>query len=782
MNHGRAYRLTGAAIAATVFALYASTMVPSVAFWDNAVLATASAGPGVPDASVSVLFLLAARLLAPLHPSLDWAFSINLLNAVTAAMAVVAVYAAVVELLHGENERAFSRGATRAAALAGAAGAAAYFAMSDTFWNSAIAAGGSAPAMFLLALILIAALRWARTSAEPGASRLLLLLAFLLGLSTTVQRELAFVAAPVLLLVVLRIWQQSMRGVLIAIASAALVVFAAYPSVLGPIARLAVLLFGSGAGPLALGGTLILAALALLLAGTILAFMTGRSAPYFAALCAVLFLAGASPALVIPLRASQHPSFDLGHPATASRFADWLEQDKATAPAPGIAARMQYGVRDQFVRYFLWNTVGRAGDRIGAPPVWFAPASADHFAGSGSWTRHPFAFPMLLFGIPLVMGLAGLFRLYRHNPAAALFLFAVLLACGPLSAFIDPGALPLAREADARYAGTILVMALWIGIGIAWFVAALTRRSASASRAERGAALSMALVLPALFFGFQFLSAHPSHDRHADFSARDAACNMLQSCDSNAVLFTEGDNDTFPLLYAQDVLGVRPDVRVLNLGLLSEEWYCLHETAPRSDGRPRLPVAYTAAQIGAFARLDRDALLAVSSPDEWQDLSVPVDRRTMRRFLAESMEGLPRAVIDSLSRGRAVAALTYRVRAPHVIDRRFRGRYVPFLALAARSDDGRNHSRFRMAPSRVLLRVRAARIAAGSRRESAPRGSGDAADARAHVGRRRRARRRARRTSPPREGSAVARTPQGLSADRDARSVDLPRARGARLP
>jgi hypothetical protein len=399
---------------------------------------------------------------------------------------------------------------------------------------------------------------------------------------------------------------------------------------------------------------------ALLLAGTVLSFMTGRSVPYFTALCAVLFLLGSASDLVLPMRAGQAPALNVQSPSTAERYGA-----ARSAAIPAFDTWVQTGVRDRFLRYYLWNTVGRSGDVPGAPPV-LLPDGDLHEAGAATpWTPGRSGYPAMFFGMPLLLAIVGLFRLHRHDAAAATFLLALFAATGPFLALFLPAL--SGQEQDGRFAGPLLVTALWVGACVAWGVAVLTRRSASGRRVERVASVSIAVAFPCLFLAFQALVARPTHDRSGDRVARDAAYNLLQSCDSNAVLFTEGDNDTYPLQYLQEALAVRRDVRVVNLGLLSEAWYCQQQIAQSSNGRPSLPTSFRTADIAAFARMDGDALARVGSPADVQEYAMPIERRTFRRFMGESMEGQPRFLIDSLAREAAMSEWTWRVRAPYPV-------------------------------------------------------------------------------------------------------------------
>jgi hypothetical protein len=124
------------------------------------------------------------------------------------------------------------------------------------------------------------------------------------------------------------------------------------------------------------------------------------------------------------------------------------------------------------------------------------------------------------------------------------------------------------RERDYAYAGSFYAFAIWIGLGILGIIDMIGRKARNLPAAVAVTIICLALV-PALMAKENW----DDHDRSGRYMAREIAYNYLNSCKPNAILFTGGDNDTFPLWYAQEVEGIRTDVRVVNLMLLNMDWY-----------------------------------------------------------------------------------------------------------------------------------------------------------------------------------------------------------------
>jgi hypothetical protein len=137
------------------------------------------------------------------------------------------------------------------------------------------------------------------------------------------------------------------------------------------------------------------------------------------------------------------------------------------------------------------------------------------------------------------------------------------------------------RERDYTYAGSFMAFSIWIGFGVLAIIHWLQKKLPLK--------LSSILATAATFLMVPVLMAAQNwddHDRSGRYTVRDFAANYLNSTEPNSIIFTHGDNDTFPLWYAQEVEGIRTDVRVINLMLLNAEWYIEQMKRQQNDSPP----------------------------------------------------------------------------------------------------------------------------------------------------------------------------------------------------
>lgn len=214
-------------------------------------------------------------------------------------------------------------------------------------------------------------------------------------------------------------------------------------------------------------------------------------------------------------------------------------------------------------RYFLWNFVGRERQEQYASSLSINAPSNEELP---ELLRH--ASRNNFYAIPLILGLIGLmFQLFKDQDnffvTLILFLFTGLAIIFYLNA---PPVEP--RERDYAYSGSYLAFSIWIGLSVIalyeMFNKVIKNKMATASTA-----LIICLVAPSLMGAIGW----DDHDRSRRTFSVGSAKNLLNSCAPNAILFTAGDNDTFPLWYVQEVEGFRTDVRVCNLSLLNTDWY-----------------------------------------------------------------------------------------------------------------------------------------------------------------------------------------------------------------
>jgi hypothetical protein len=229
-----------------------------------------------------------------------------------------------------------------------------------------------------------------------------------------------------------------------------------------------------------------------------------------------------------------------------------------------------------YIRYFLFNFAGRESDQQNAdwlrPTEWFekVPPTLEENRGRNNY-----------FMIPFLLGLVGMFYQSVHNTRnfVVIALLFVLTGVALVVYLNSPPTEP--RERDYIYAGSYYAYCFWIGFA----VIALAESFVKVTKNLRTAAV----VATVICLSAPILMASQGwddHDRSKRYFSVDSAVNYLQSCAPNGILFTGGDNDTFPLWYAQEVEGVRTDVRVVVLSYYNTDWYINQTMRQTYESKP----------------------------------------------------------------------------------------------------------------------------------------------------------------------------------------------------
>jgi len=274
--------------------------------------------------------------------------------------------------------------------------------------------------------------------------------------------------------------------------------------------------------------------------------------------------------------------------------------DKKVIKKPTFGENLNYMFSYQFgymyFRYFMWNFSGKQNDTQGTGGVvngnWITgikfideprlgtsdlPGDMKNDTSKNKY-----------FLLPLILGLVGMFyqlnRDYRNwGIILILFIMTGIAIVVYLNQYPNQP-----RERDYAYAGSFYFFAVWIGMGVLALFEGLSKVTSEKIAAPVAGILCL-LAVPTIMGAQNW----DDHDRSGRYLARDVAFNYLNSCAPNAILFTNGDNDTFPLWYAQEVEGVGTDIRVCNLMLLNTDWYInqMKNKAYTSDPLPiTLPV------------------------------------------------------------------------------------------------------------------------------------------------------------------------------------------------
>jgi len=236
-----------------------------------------------------------------------------------------------------------------------------------------------------------------------------------------------------------------------------------------------------------------------------------------------------------------------------------------------------YQLGYMYGRYFMWNFVGRQNDIQGNGNVlhgnWISGIDfidksrlGDHGELPGELKNNPAR--NTYFFLPFILGVLGIAWQYKRDKKG-LWVISVLFIMTGIAIVVYLNQYPLQpRERDYAYVGSFYAFSVWVGLGLCFIVDNL--KKIWPHRIILPLAFIFCLLAVPLLMAVQNWD---DHDRSGRYTARDIGSNYLNSCDENAVLFTYGDNDSFPVWYAQDVEGIRTDVRVANLSYLSAGWY-----------------------------------------------------------------------------------------------------------------------------------------------------------------------------------------------------------------
>ncbi|MCP4456755.1 MAG: DUF2723 domain-containing protein [Cytophagales bacterium] len=257
-----------------------------------------------------------------------------------------------------------------------------------------------------------------------------------------------------------------------------------------------------------------------------------------------------------------------------------LRQGEKPTFSDNLYFMFKYQIGHMYMRYFMWNFAGRASDVQGAESVFFSP---DNNAPDQIKTNKG---RNIYFALPLLLGLLGMMIQYRNNPkyfSVTLLLF-FLTGIALVLYLNSPPTEP--RERDYIYTGSYYVFAIWVGFGVIALYEIL--KKIISSRLAAILACVLALGIPTIMASENW----DDHDRSDRLFSMAAAKNYLDSCAPNAILFTGGDNDTFPLWYLQEVEGYRTDVRVIVLSYFNTDWYVQQMMRPSYESEP-LPFGLT---------------------------------------------------------------------------------------------------------------------------------------------------------------------------------------------
>lgn len=290
----------------------------------------------------------------------------------------------------------------------------------------------------------------------------------------------------------------------------------------------------------------------------------------------------------------------------AKAYEEWMNGVEKQNGVPTIGENLRffltYQVNFMYWRYFLWNFVGRQNNIQGHGEVehgnwitgfgwiddWLLDCDTSELPSDLAQNKGRNVF----YALPLILGLAGIVWQWRRRSEGRhqLLIVALLFVMTGLAIVVYLNQTPLqARERDYAYAGSFYAFAIWIGVGVGGVIAFLQKLLKNKALTAAVAGAIICLLVPLQMVG----QTWDDHDRSDRYMCRDFGANYLKSMQrkGNPIIFTSGDNETFPLWYNQEVEGFRTDTRVCNLEYLQTDWYIDQMKRPAYDS-PALPISW----------------------------------------------------------------------------------------------------------------------------------------------------------------------------------------------
>lgn len=620
------HRIAAAAAFLVSLVVYLRTIAPTVSFWDCGEFIACSYLLAIPHPPGAPFYLLLGRLASMIPWTADIGLRVNLLSAVVTALTIMLTYLIIVRLIkqwRGEPKDGGDGFILIASGLLGALS----LAFTDTVWFNAVEAEVYSFSLAFTGAIVYLILVWLEKAQQEGAERYLLIIAYLVGLAIGVHLLMVLAIPAIALVVYFKRLDMSGQKMTLQNAGWFLLItggifFAIYPGVVQYVPALA--------GALGLWAVGLL--YVVVLAAAWWAVTSGRRIASLAFMGLFLVLLGYSTYELILIRSGLDPVIDENDPETADGMLKYLNREQygtwGIFPRrfPGLAPEWQfeqenpgrnyktyqwsrqmdflwdYQIKKMYIRYLGWQFIGK-GDTMG--PDGFI---AENFSARG------------LFALPFLIGLLGMYYHFRKDWRHATTILGLFIVTGVAIVIYLNQENPQPRERDYVFVGSFFAFALWIGTGVSAILEWLKERFYMSRSGSSGpapdnklfklsaavAVVVLTLALPLNLLSFNFTD----HDRSGNYVAYDYSYNILQSCEQNSILFTNGDNDTFPLWFLQYVYNIRPDVRIVNLSLLNTDWYIKQ----LKNQEPKVPISLTDRQIEQLQLI----------PWEAQKIKIPV--------------------------------------------------------------------------------------------------------------------------------------------------------------
>ncbi|KAA3616190.1 MAG: DUF2723 domain-containing protein [Calditrichaeota bacterium] len=625
--------IVGALVFLVSLITYIKTLAPTTSFWDCGEFIATSYTLGVPHPPGSPLFILVGRIFSMVPFVTDIGLRVNMISPILSAFAAMFTFLIIVRLIEMWQGKAQTVEQKIIHYASGVIGSLA-FAFSDSQWFNSVEAEVYAASLFFTAIVVWMILVWTERSEEPASDRWILLIFYTIGLAIGVHLLNVLALIPVFMIMYFqRSKQISLESVLLYGAGAALSFVAIYP---GVVKGIPFLLNEVGFLP-------VFAAPVILIIAIRYTIQSKQRIISLALMSFLLVLIGYSTYSAIFIRSGLNPEIDENAPDTTEKFVkylnreqygDWSIFDRKSSlerspnanlytanPRTATSAEVNkflwdYQIKKMFVRYFGWQYIGK-GEVKGADGL-----IADTVSFRG------------LFGLPFLLGLIGLLHHFWRDWKRASAVMVLFIMTGIAIVIYLNQIDPQPRERDYAYTGAFFAFALWIGIGASALLEnvrdLLKMEAAKRQNIIALTSLILLFLIPVNMLAFNYFE----HSRDGNYVAWDYSKNILESCEKDAIVFTNGDNDTFPLWYLQTVEGIRRDIRVVNLSLLNTGWYIKQ----LRDFEPKVPISLGDEALERIAPMPwvEPKTVAIKVPDEslakWMNADEITDDHRELRF------------------------------------------------------------------------------------------------------------------------------------------------------
>jgi Flp pilus assembly protein TadD len=524
------------------FLLYALTMEGTSSFWDSGEFIASAYILGVPHSPGTPLYEIVAKVASLLPLTfLNLAQRINLLSAFCGGIGVLFAYVLAVRFF--DDMVGEARGRMDATLrVCGALCAALFLSFSDTYWTNATEAEVYGMSNAFMGFMMWLALKWGDLPKTPRSTWMIYLVFYLLALSVGFHLGTVLVFSGIFVFILMS-KDRPFSTLDWLVASGVMVLFVADAT-----------LYRNGA----------LTVFFLMVLAVLIVWRYAKGQP-LAAVCAGLFVLGLSVHLVLLIRALHDPIINEGDPSNWKALYAVLRREQYP-PTSVFERKASFGFQLQHFNGYMQA----------------------QFQMFKSYVGH------LNLGslIPIGLGVWGIIDQFSKHRKTFMMLFVTLFVTTfGLIVFLNFSDSEV-RERDYFYSSGFYYFAVYIGIGAMSVLGELRTALAKSGRSVVPVTAGACVVFLALPM-FTLKQHYFTHNRSHNHICAEYARNMLVCLEPDAIIFTNGDNDTFPLWYIQEVEGFRKDVRVVNLSLLNTPWYIKQ----CRDLKPKVPIAWTDDQI-----------------------------------------------------------------------------------------------------------------------------------------------------------------------------------------